>query len=207
MSSIIPLHNQEGQAIGSISFEGILPKQVETAILWQTTKSYLANERQGNADTKTRSEVSGGGKKPWRQKHTGRARAGTIRSPLWRKGGIVFGPHPREHRSSVPQKIRRAALGMSLKARFEDEGICAVESLEGLPMKTKSFFDLLKKLNASQGALVVVEKPNGTLARIARNIPKVCIKPASDVTSLDLLRFKRVVVTKQALKQWETMLS
>lgn len=207
MATTLPLHNQEGQAIGSISFGGALPERMETAILWQTTKAYLANERQGNADTKTRAEVSGGGKKPWRQKHTGRARAGSIRSPIWRGGGIVFGPHPREYRSSMPQKVRRAALGMSLKARLEDEGVCVVESLEGLSMKTKAFSALLKKLNASQGALVVVEKPNGMLARIARNIPKVCVKPASDVTSLDLLRFKRVVVTKQALVQLEAMLS
>ena len=206
METTLILHDQEGKAIGTIPFQAVLPEKMETAILWQANKTYLANQRQGTADTKTRSEVSGGGKKPWRQKHTGRARAGSNRSPLWRKGGIVFGPHPRDYHSDLPEKMRRRALAMGLKARLQDQAVLAVEGFDALPAKTKALAQFLKQMKVTGGALLVVEKSDPRLFRISRNLPKVVVKCASDVTSLDLLKFPHVVVTKQALRQLESAL-
>ncbi len=201
----IDLHNLEGQKIGSVDLPKSLEGPADKALLWQAVRMYLANRRQGTAQTKTRGEVSGGGKKPWAQKHTGRARHGSIRSPIWRKGGVVFGPHPRDHRYHLPEQIRRQALVESLKAKVSDQAVTAVETLEGLQPKTKALGRLLEQLKAERGALVVTDKANALLARISRNIPKVQVKPASDLNCYDVLAHSRLVVTSAGLKQLEGM--
>ncbi|MCM8811922.1 MAG: 50S ribosomal protein L4 [Candidatus Omnitrophica bacterium] len=199
----IELHNLEGKVVGELSLPAALEGPVSQDILWQAVRMYLANQREGNADTKTRGEVRGGGKKPWRQKHTGQARHGTIRSPIWRKGGIVFGPHPREYRYSLPAAIRRKALVNSLRVKVSEKAMLAVESFEGLEPKTKSLAQLLKKLRVSGGALLVVDQPNTQLARIARNIPLVSVKPARDLNCYDVLAHPRLVLSAQGLKELE----
>ena len=199
----VTLYSLQGKAVGSVDVPQVLQGPVNRLILWQAVRMYLANRRQGTADTKRRGEVSGGGKKPWRQKHTGRARAGSIRSPLWRKGGVTFGPHPREYRYSLPDRIRREALINSLRAKVIGRELAVVETLEGLNPKTKELAGLLEKMDACCGVLVVVEAPSAMLARISRNLPKVIVRPAADLNCYEVLASPKVVVTGAAWKQME----
>lgn len=199
----IQIHDIEGKTVGAAPLPKALEGEVNQAILWQAVRMYLVNQRQGTAQTKTRGQVSGGGKKPWAQKHTGRARAGSIRSPLWRKGGVVFGPHPRDHRYELPAQIRRAALVNSLRAKIQENAVVAVDGLDKIAEKTKAMGQFLRQVKADEGALVVVAKPSALLARICRNIPRVQVKAASDVNCYDVLHHSRVVVTTAGLKQWE----
>ena len=201
----IQLHNSEGQVIGTVPLPKAWEGAPESPVLWQAVRMYQANQRQGTADTKTRGEVRGGGKKPWMQKHTGRARAGSIRSPIWRKGGIVFGPHPREYRYKLPAPIRRLALVNSLRAKVESNSVVAVDNLEKLTLKTKALHALLKQIKATEGALLVVDQPSPLLARISRNLQKVSVKPASDLTCNDVLRHPHLVVTTAGLKKLEAL--
>lgn len=196
----VHLHNAAGDPIGTMECPPLFEEPVNQPVLWQAIRMYQANQRQGNADTKTRAEVSGGGRKPWKQKHTGRARAGSIRSPLWRKGGIVFGPHPREHRYALPRALRRRALIESLKARLQDEAVLAVESLAGMLPKTKSVGGLLSKLKVKEKALLVVERLDPLLTRICRNLPDVEVRVVQDLTCYDVLVHPTLVVTKGALE-------
>lgn len=205
--SDIQLYNKEGALVGTLDLPKTLEAPAEKAILWQAIRMYLANQREGNADTKRRGEVRGGGKKPWAQKHTGRARAGTIRSPLWRKGGVVFGPHPREYRYELPQKIRRAALLQSVRAKVETKNLIGVESLEGLPSKTKALAELLKKIKVEAGAVVVIEESSPFLFRVSRNLPNVVVRVAKDLNCYEVLRFPHLVVTTAGLKKLEAHLS
>ncbi len=205
--SDIQLYNKEGALVGTLDLPKTLEAPPEKAILWQAIRMYLANQREGNADTKRRGEVRGGGKKPWAQKHTGRARAGTIRSPLWRKGGVVFGPHPREYRYELPRKIRRAALLQSLRAKVETKNLLAVESLEGLPSKTKAFAEFLKKIKVEAGAVVVVDQVHPHLFRVSRNLPNVVVRVAKDLNCYEVLRFPHLVVTSAGWKKLQEHLS
>ncbi len=199
----IQIHDIEGKVVGNATLPKALEGEVNRAVLWQAVRMYLANQRQGTADTKTRGEVSGGGRKPGAQKHTGRARAGSIRSPLWRKGGVVFGPHPREHRYELPAQIRRKALVSSLRAKVQENAVVAVEGLDRLTEKTKAVGQFLRQMKAAKGALVVVDRPSALLVRISRNIPRVQVKAASDVNCYDVLYHSRLLVTTAGLKQWE----
>ena len=201
----IQLFDLEGKVIGSIQVPAVLEGPVNEAVLWQAVRMYLANQREGNADTKRRGEVRGGGKKPWKQKHTGRARAGSIRSPIWRKGGIVFGPHPRDYRYELPASVRKVALVNSLRDKVSSQSVAAVQGLEGIAPKTKALAQVLKKLQAEAKALLVVEKASSELLRISRNLCGVMVRPASDVTCYDVLAATKLVVTAGALKQWETL--
>lgn len=201
----VQLYNREGQTVGSVPVPKVLEGPVNRPVLWQAVRSYLANQRQGTADTKRRGEVRGGGKKPWRQKHTGRARAGTIRSPLWRKGGIVFGPHPRDYRTALPARVQRLALVNSLRAKLGTQSVAVVESLEGLEPKTKALAGFLRRLQAEEGTLLVVDRPSAVLARISRNLPKVAVRPASDLSCYEVLRSRKLVVTAEAWKQLERL--
>ena len=199
------LYDLEGKVIGSVRVPAALQGPVNEAVLWQAVRMYLANQRQGNAETKTRGQVSGGGKKPWRQKHTGRARAGSIRSPLWRKGGIVFGPHPRDYGYALPAGVRKTALVNSLRDKFSSQAVTVVSGFEGLAPKTKALSQLLGKLQAEKRALLVVEKASPELLRISRNLRGVSVRPASDLTCYDVLSSDKLVVTAGAIKRWEAL--
>ncbi len=197
------LFNLEGKVVGSIPVPKVLEGVVNKAVLWQVVRQRLANERQGNADTKRRGEVRGGGKKPWRQKHSGRARAGTIRSPLWRKGGIVFGPHPREYRYELSQQMKRTALLHSLRAKLSSQEVAIVQGLDGIEPKTRILARLLRQVGAQKKTLVIVDKSAPVLVRISRNIRGVMIRPTSDLSCYDVLASHKLVVTAEALKQLE----
>lgn len=197
------LYNLEGKVIGSVPVPKVFEGPVNRAVLWQAVRQFLANQREGNAETKTRGQVRGGGKKPWKQKHTGRARAGSTRSPIWRKGGVVFGPHQREYRYELSPSVRRSALLSSLRAKVGNQELSVIETLEGVPPKTKALVQLLKQAKAEGRTLLVVEKSSPILARISRNIPKVTVRPASDLNCYEVLASRKLMVTAAALKQLE----
>ncbi len=196
-----PVHNCEGKRVGAVQIPKALEGPVNADLLWQAVRMYRANQRQGTASAKTRAEVSGGGSKPWRQKHTGRARAGSSRSPIWVKGGVVFGPKPRSYRYSLPQQLRHSALVHSLKDKVASGSLAVLESIKEMPPKTKVLAALLDKLQGSGRILVVVDEPSKILARASRNLREVSVKPASDLNCYDVLAHSKLVMTAPALKQ------
>ncbi len=166
--------------------------------------AYLANQRQGTASTKERSDVRGGGRKPYRQKGTGRARAGTIRSPLFRGGGTVFGPRPRSYRKDLPRKVRRLALRSSLTSRAGEGAVLVIKALEFEAPRTKAFAGIMKNMGALDGkTLVVLDRPDANTVKSARNIPGVRVTQANMVTTYDVVWADRVVLTADAVRRME----
>ena len=193
--------NIEGKK--AASFE--LPKEkfgvhVHDAVIHQAVVMYRANQRQGTVSTKGRAEVSGGGKKPWRQKGTGRARAGSSRSPLWKKGGITFGPKPRDFSYDVPRKVKIAALRESLNAKFLSNELVCVDQFAVTTGKTKDFAQVLSVLKLKGRVLAVLDGSNEQVLLAGRNIAHVTVGRASDVNAKDILSNKNLLVTKQALE-------
>ena len=182
-----------------------LPKEqfgvhVHDAVIHQAVVMYNANQRQGTVSTKARAEVSGGGKKPWAQKGTGRSRQGSTRSPLWKKGGITFGPKPRDFGYSVSRKTRVAALRESLNAKFLSNNLWCVDNLEVLSGKTKDFQAILKNLKVEGRTLAVLDGSNEKTLLASRNIAWLTLVRAVDANALDIMNNKNVLVTKEALK-------
>lgn len=200
----VPLYDMSGAQIGEVelndSIFGIEPNE---AVLYDFVKMQLANKRVGTASTKTRAEVSGGGRKPFRQKGTGRARAGTIRSPLWRGGGIVFGPQPRDYSYRLPRKVRRLALKSALSSKFKDDNIIVVDALNFEEPKTKLMIETLQNLKAGKKALVVTADGDQNVAKSARNIPGVKPLRADFVNVYDLLHYDTLLITKDAVARLE----
>lgn len=191
----------KGQKAASIE----LPKEkfgvhVQDAVIHQAVVMYNANHRQGTASTKTRSEVSGGGKKPWAQKGTGRSRQGSTRSPLWKKGGIAFGPKPRDFGYSVPKKVRLAALRESLNAKFLGNSLVCVDQLEVTSGRTREFAAILKNLKVQGRTLAVLDGTNEKTLLASRNIARLTLARAVDVNAADIMNNKNVLVTKEALE-------
>ncbi len=163
---------------------------------------YLANQRAWTSNTKGRSEVSGGGRKPWKQKHTGRARAGSNRSGLWRHGAIIHGPRMgRGSRLDFPRQKAKLALAQALSARAADDGLVCVKELAVKEPKTKLMAAVLAKLGCEGRTLVVLEAPDATLARACRNLPTVAIRLAADVNAYEVLNCRKLVITQPALEK------
>ncbi len=161
---------------------------------------YEANTRQGTASTKGRGEVEGSTKKPWPQKHTGMARAGTIRSPLWRHGGIVFGPKPREYRLGLTASMRAAALDSAMLGKIRDKEVVVIDGFDpGNPPKTKKVASVLAAMGLDRTVLVGIKTLDPNLHRATRNLPKFKIAPVSDFNAYDVLKYHRVVLTRDAL--------
>lgn len=182
-----------------------LPKEkfgvhVHNGVLHQAIVMYQANNRQGTVSTKDRAEVSGGGKKPFAQKGTGRARAGSSRSPLWKKGGITFGPKPRDFSYDVPRKVRSAALRESLNAKFLSNELFCIDKLDITSGKTKEFASMLKALKLKGRTLVMLDGSDNKSLLAARNIPYVATTSAHNANAKDILSNKNVLVTKTALE-------
>ncbi len=197
---------KDGKSAGTVDLpKSLFDVEVNLFVVHEAVVAYLANQRQGTLNTKERSDVRGGGKKPWKQKGTGRARAGTIRSPLWRGGGTVFGPHPREHRMKLNKKVKRVALLSSLTSQAQEGGVIVVKSLEFDAPKTKTFATLLKAIGATPAAntLVVLDKPHAATVRSARNIESVRIALADSVSTYDVVWAEKVVVSSAALSRME----
>ncbi|MEH7803391.1 MULTISPECIES: 50S ribosomal protein L4 [Bacillus] len=200
----VALFNQNGSTNGEIELNasvfGIEPNEsvVFDAILMQR-----ASLRQGTHKVKTRSEVRGGGRKPWRQKGTGRARQGSIRSPQWRGGGIVFGPTPRSYSYKLPKKVRRLAIKSVLSSKVIDNNIIVLEDLTLDAVKTKEFAGILKGLSVEKKALIVTADANETVALSARNIPGVTVVEANGINVLDVVSHEKLLITKAAVEKVE----
>lgn len=196
----IPLFDSKGKKNETIELDKIVFNgKFNESLLYQAIKMYRANQRKGIADTKTRDEVRGGGKKPWRQKGTGRARVASIRNPIWRGGGVVFGPHPRDFRYHLPKKIRRIALLHSINAKLKSQEIVALEDIAEMEPRTKVVTSILKKMNIDGTVLLIVEKIDRNLALASGNIKRLNVKTESEATALDILSHDRIVITKSVV--------
>ena len=204
----VPLYNQAGQQIGTTELrDDIFAIAPNKPVMHQALIRQLANARQGNADTKKRDEVAGGGAKPWRQKGTGRARQGSTRSPQWRHGGVVFGPTPRSYEQKMPLKMRRLALRSALSAKAAEGQIRVVEDLKlGVP-KTREMETILGGLQIQASALIVLPDANPTVQKSAANIPDVKTLRANYLNVRDLLGYDFLVLPLGAVKVIEGYLS
>lgn len=198
--SKLPILDTEGRTAREIDLpEGLFTYPVKPHLMYEAVVNYRANQRRGTAATKTRSMVSGGGRKPWRQKGTGRARAGSNRSPLWRKGGTTFGPQPRDYSYAMPKKARRNALQSALSQKFKDNNIIVIESLEFKEPKTRDAVRLLKALNLSSALLVDI-RDNTNLFLAVRNIPGVKAVDPERINIYDILNHTRLVFSHRAFE-------
>ncbi|WP_078433103.1 50S ribosomal protein L4 [Metabacillus halosaccharovorans] len=204
----VALLNQTGSNVGEIELNdsvfGIEPNQ---HVLFEAVIMQRASLRQGTHKVKNRSEVAGGGRKPWRQKGTGRARQGSIRSPQWRGGGIVFGPTPRSYAYKLPKKVRRLAIKSALSSKVVDNSIVVLEDLALNAPKTKEMASVLKGLSVEKKALIVTADNNENVALSARNIPGVTVVTANGVNVLDVLNHDKLIMTKAAVQKVEEVLA
>ncbi|MBU0634626.1 MAG: 50S ribosomal protein L4 [Candidatus Omnitrophica bacterium] len=198
----LSIYNLTGKETGNIDLDKkVFDGKVNVPLLHQIVVMYQANKRQGTSGTKTRANVSGGNSKPWRQKGTGRARAGSSRSPLWRKGGIVFGPHPRSYRYEMPKKMKVKALISSLNSRLNDNLVKVLEELKVDSGKTKEFVQIIKALKLERKTLFISSESQDSLVRSCRNIQSIKLKGSKDINALDVLEVNNLVITKNALEE------
>ncbi len=194
--------SKSGKETSSIDLpDEIFGERVNQDVIHQAVVMYQASLRQGNASTKERADRRGGGKKPFRQKGTGRARAGSSRSPLWKGGGIVFGPHPRDFGYTLPKKIRRSALRESLKAKLQDQRLLCIEDLTEDFAKTKEFALILSNLKIDGKVVAVLEGGSETLLRVSKNIPSFSMVRSQDINALDILKNKYLLVSKTGIEK------
>jgi large subunit ribosomal protein L4 len=187
--------------------DAIFGAEVNETLLHQVVLMHLANLRRGTAETKTRGRVSGGGRKPWRQKGTGRARAGSNRSPLWRKGGVVFGPHPRSYSFVMPKKARRAAMKSALSSKVKENNLVILDGLAMDEPKTKAMAAILSNLNVAGKALVVMAAPDQNVSKSARNIQGVKAAQVGNLNVYDLLVHDKLVITRDAVTRVQEVLA
>jgi len=203
----LPVQNIKGENIGEVSLkDDIFNTKINNFLVHQAVKNYLANKRRGTASTKTRREVRGGGVKPWKQKGTGRARAGTNRSPIWVGGGITFGPAPRDYSFSLPKKMKVVALNSVLSDKAKNKEIIIIDKLYLENNKTKRMVEILKNLQASKKPLIIIEKEDNDIAQTLRNIKGAKILPVSKINVYDLINQGKIIITKDALQRIEEVL-
>ena len=200
--------NSQNQKVGSFEVrDEVFGGRVKTDLIWESVTRQNASERRGTHATKTRAEVSGSGKKPWRQKGTGRARVGEIRNPLWRKGGTTFGPQPRSYDYQLPKKVEKGALRAALAQKLRDGHVLVVDALTASAVKTKAAAELLKGLGINGKTLIVDVTPDANFALSVRNIAGVKVVPSNRVTARDVADTVRVVATRAALERLQEVLS
>jgi len=203
----LSVHNIKGENVGEVSLkDNIFCAKINKYLVHQAVKRYLANRRSGTASTKNRSAVRGGGAKPWKQKGTGRARAGTNSSPIWVGGGIVFGPSPRDYSFSLPKKMKIAALKSVLSDKLGNKEIIIVDELSLKENKTSKMVEILKNLQALKKPLIIIEKEDNGIVQVARNIKGTQVLPVSKINTYDLINHEKIIITKKALKQIEEVL-
>ena len=200
----LALYNMEGSKIGDIELsDKVFAQEVNKVALHEVVVNYLANQRQGTQSTKTRSEVRGGGIKPWRQKGTGRARQGSIRATQWIKGGIALGPKPRDYGYSVNKKLKKVAMVSALSAKVADNEIIVVDEIALDEIKTKKVAEMLKNLKVESKALIVTNEKNDNVVKSARNIEGVATTFMGSLNVYDILKYDVMVVTKDAVSKIE----
>lgn len=200
----VALYNVSGQQIGDIELnDAVFGVEVNQHVLYEAVKNQLANKRQGTQSTKTRAEVRGGGKKPWRQKGTGRARQGSIRAPQWIGGGVVFAPKPRDYSYAIPKKVKRLAMKSALSSKVESKEIIVLDELNLTQPKTKDMVTILKNINSNKKALIVMAEKNENVIKSANNIPGVQTTLTNTLNVYDILKYDSFIITKDAVKKVE----
>ncbi len=203
--NILNLNNEK---VGTIQLDDkVFGAPVKKTLIHEIVTMQLANKRQGTAATKNKALVRGGGRKPWKQKKTGRARAGSIRSPLWVGGGTVFGPTPRDYSYREPIKKVRGALRSALSAKAKDGEIVVVKDLEIKEPKTKLMTGILNKLGLNEGVLILADKREKNVELASRNIPKVKVLPVSELNIYDLLKYKKLLITENGVRAIKEVLA
>lgn len=203
----VEVKNLEGAKVKDLELaDEVFASKPNSSLLWEATRAYLAGQRRGTHSTKSRGEVSGGGKKPWRQKGTGRARAGSIRSSLWRHGSIAHGPVPRDYTIKLPKRILAGALRSALAAKFQDNKMTVVDHLSLQQPKTKSFVAALGKLHVGPGTLVVNDTRDRNLELSSRNIAGCDLVRHHDVQAYHILSHDRLLITEGALTRLQEAL-
>lgn len=204
----VAVYNMEGEQVGDIELKDeIFGVPANEGLVHQAVVRYLANQRQGTVKTKTRGEVSGGGRKPWRQKGTGRARHGSIRSPIWVGGGTVFGPQPRDYRQRLPKKARRAALRSALSSKVAAGELVVLDALELAEPKTRRVVEMLEKFDAGRGsALFVTPETDKNVVLSVRNLPRASASRAGDLNVYEVLVHEKLFVTRDAVAKIEEVL-
>ncbi len=202
----LPVYNLEGEVVEQIELsDDVFGQPINEPLIHQAVVRQQANRRVGTADTKTRGEVAGSTRKLFRQKGTGRARHGSIKAPIYRGGGIVFGPHPRNYRQAMPKKMRRQALRCALSAKAAAQRLVLLDQLEFAQPRTKQMAGLLAKF-AIRSALVVLPEPNEVVQKSARNIPSVTTLPAQNLNVLDVMRHQHLLMPVAAVRKVEQAL-
>ena len=198
MPSVVMV-DQNNKKVRDVELPGVFSAEVRSHLVHAAVVNQLANRRAGTASTKNKALVSGGGKKPWKQKGTGRARAGSTRSPLWRHGGTVFGPMPRDYSYSLPKKAKRAALVEALASKINENKLILVDSLELAEPRTKLASSLLANLGVQENVLVLIKAENKNLTLAARNIPTVKVLRLANINVYDVLKYRHLITTQDAL--------
>ena len=204
--AVTEVYNTEKKKVGEVELnDALFGLEVKKHILHDVVKNQLANRRAGTACTKTRVEVRGGGAKPYRQKGTGRARAGTRTSPLWRGGGVVFGPRPRDYSYKLPKKVRKLGLRMALSARFSENNMLVLDGFDLKAIKSKDFVEVMKKLNIENG-LIVIPENNENLEKSSRNVQGFKVIQTGGLNVYDVLLHRNLVLLQPCLDQLEKRL-
>ena len=200
----IDVYNVEGKKVSDIELsDAVFAIAPNEAVVHSVLVNYLANQRQGTQSTKTRAEVRGGGRKPWRQKGTGRARQGSIRAPQWIKGGIALGPKPRSYKYRINKKEKRLAIRSLLSSKVLEENLIVVDKFDFKEIKTKQMADAMKNLNVTEKALVVLADKNEIVQKSARNLEGVRTSSVATINVYDLLKYKKLVLTVDTVKKLE----
>ncbi len=200
----VDIFNISGQQVGEIELsDDIFNAEINQSILHTVVKNYLANQRQGTQSVKTRAEVSGGGRKPWRQKGTGRARQGSIRAPQWIGGGVTFAPKPRDYSYKLPKKAKRVAMKSALTSKLQNKDMIVLDELDIKEPKTKEIVNILKNLNSQKKTLIVLEQNNENVVKSASNIPGVSTTLVTTLNVYDILNHDKFIVTKDAVHKIE----
>jgi len=203
----VPVYNNQGEQVSETELrDDIFAVPINQALMHQALLRQLANARLGTHKTKTRAEVRGGGRKPWRQKGTGRARQGSIRSPQWRGGGIVFGPSPRSYKQKMPRKMRRQALRSALSVKATESQVKVLDALEMSVPKSKEVLSLLQNLGVDSSALILLPQRDEVILRSVRNLPKVRTLVAQYLNVRDLLKYDFILVPLASLEVIEGIL-
>jgi large subunit ribosomal protein L4 len=204
----INIVNANNEPVGDFELsDDLFGGRVKRDLIWESVVQQNASERRGTHATKTRAMVSGSGKKPWRQKGTGRARVGEIRNPLWRKGGTTFGPQPRSYEFDLPKKVRRGALIAALAQKAQDGALVIVEKLEASEKKTKATAQLLKRLGATGKTLIIDVTRQDDFALSARNIAGLSLVASNRVTARDVMDTTKIIATREAIEKLQESLA
>lgn len=205
----LALYNIDGQKSGNVDLKDtVFSVEVNEHVVHEAVVAQLAAKRVGTAKTKTRGEVAGGGRKPWRQKGTGRARHGSIRSPLWVGGGTTFGPQPRKYNKKLPKKVKKLAVKSALTAKVEEGNLVVVDQFDFAAPKTKEMVSVLSKFDAADAkVLIVLSEKNENVYKSARNLPGVRVVTPTKVTVYDVLNSNKVIMTKEAVAKVEEVLA